>query len=152
MNKIEQLERKLQESDRTRNNLTSAESSHQALQRSYNDQSRRLAEAHANIANLTTAAASKKASTSIELHRLSEENRVLEKRAEDARATISDREAELERVILDHETDKKEWSDKWKAEERRRKEAEKRAEDLHAVVCRQMVFVIGRLIDNYAKR
>lgn len=114
--------------------LTSAESSYHALQRSYNEQSRRLAEAHANIANLTSAAASKKASTSIELHRLMEENRVLEKRAEDSRVTISDREAELERLVGAHEDEKAEWQDRWKAEERRRKEAEKRSEDLSVVV------------------
>jgi nucleoprotein TPR len=114
--------------------LTSVESSYHALQRTFNDQSRRLAEAHANIANLTSAAAAKKASTSIELHRLMEENRVLDKRAEDARNTIIEREAELERLVGSHEMEKAEWQEKWKAEERRRKEAEKRAEDLRLVV------------------
>lgn len=63
-----------------------------------------------------------------------EENRVLEKRAEDSRVTISDREAELERLVGAHEDEKAEWQDRWKAEERRRKEAEKRSEDLSVVV------------------
>ncbi|EIW67749.1 hypothetical protein TREMEDRAFT_64341 [Tremella mesenterica DSM 1558] len=114
--------------------LTSIENNHRSLQRTFNDQSRRLADAHANIATLTSAAASKKASTSLEIHRLVDENRVLEKRGDDARAVIMDREAELERLTMIHSENEKSWSEKWKKEERFRKEAEKRVEDLKLVV------------------
>ena len=114
--------------------LTSTDNSYQAIQRTYNDQSRRLAEAFANIATLTAAAASKKASTSSEITRLMDENRLLEKRSEEARTTIAEREAELER-LLDASGDKeKAWEDRWKKEERLRREAEKRSEDLSVVV------------------
>ena len=114
--------------------MTSTDNSYHALQRTYNDQSRRLAEAHANIATLTAAAASRKASTSSEFARLMEENRVLEKRAEEARVTIAEREAELERMVDSSGETTKVWEDKWKKEERLRREAEKRAEDLQIVV------------------
>ncbi|ORY31757.1 hypothetical protein BCR39DRAFT_525256 [Naematelia encephala] len=114
--------------------LTAAENSYHSLQRTYNDQSRRLAEAHSNIAALTSAAAAHKANTSMELHRLVEENRVLEKRGDDARAVISEREAELERLTDLQGEKEKVWEDKWKKEERARREAEKRAEDLKIVV------------------
>ena len=114
--------------------LTSTDNSYQSLQRTYTDQSRRLAEAHSNIATLTAAAASRKASTSSEMARLMEENRVLEKRAEEARATINEREAELEKMVDASGATSKVWEDKWKKEERLRREAEKRSEDLQLVV------------------
>nr|XP_031858524.1 uncharacterized protein CI109_006047 [Kwoniella shandongensis]KAA5525596.1 hypothetical protein CI109_006047 [Kwoniella shandongensis] len=114
--------------------LNTVENSYRSLQRTYNDQSKRLAEAHANIATLTSAAAAKKASVSMEFHQLSEENRILEKRGDDARATILEREAELERVVGAYEEKEKTWEEKWKKEERTRREAEKRAEDLKIVV------------------
>ena len=63
-----------------------------------------------------------------------EENRVLEKRAEEARVTIAEREAELERMVDSSGEKTKVWEDKWKKEERLRREAEKRAEDLQIVV------------------
>jgi len=94
----------------------------------------RLSDAHANIATLTASAASKKASASLEMNRLLEENRILEKRGDDARATILDREAELERLADSREQDVKQWEEKWKKEERLRRESEKRAEDLKIVV------------------
>ncbi|WVF69077.1 hypothetical protein IAT40_003851 [Kwoniella sp. CBS 6097] len=114
--------------------LNAVENSYRALQRSYNDQSQRLSEAHANIATLTSAAAAKKASVSMEFHQLTEENRILEKRGEEARATIAEREAELERLAEAYGEKEKSWEEKWKKEERTRREAEKRAEDLRVVV------------------
>ena len=113
---------------------TSTDNSYQSLQRTFADQSRRLAEAHSNIATLTSAAASRKASTSSEMARLMEENRVLEKRAEEARATINEREAELEKIVDAAGETSKIWEDKWKKEERLHREAEKRSEDLTLVV------------------
>ncbi|KAK8864149.1 hypothetical protein IAR55_001395 [Kwoniella newhampshirensis] len=114
--------------------LNTVENSYRSLQRTYNDQSKRLAEAHAHIATLTSAAAAKKASVSLEFHQLSEENRILEKRGDDARATTLEREAELERVVNAYEDKEKGWEEKWKKEERTRRDAEKRAEDLKTVV------------------
>lgn len=116
--------------------LTSSESSHHALQRSYNDVSQRLAEAHANIARLTSSAAEKKTSNSLEMNRLMDENRVLEKRGEDARQAIIEREAELERITDAYADKEKQWEERCKKEERTRKEAEKRSEDLKLVVDR----------------
>ena len=104
------------------------------MQRTYNDQSRRLAEAHANIATLTSAAAAKKASSSNEVSRLLDENRVLEKRGDEARATVAEREAELERLVDAQAELEKTWEARWKKEERLRKEAEKRSQDLKLVV------------------
>ncbi len=122
------------EQDSIVSRLTYAENSYRSLQRTYNDQSRRLAEAHGNIATLTSAAAAKKASTSMEFHRLMEENRVLEKRGDDARATVVEREAELERMSENYNEKERVWEDRWKKEERMRREAEKRSEDLKIVV------------------
>lgn len=67
---------------------------------------------------------------------MADENRVLERRAEEARSTIAEREAELERLVSTHDIQTKDWETKWKSEERRRREAEKRAEELRAVVDR----------------
>ncbi|WWC63005.1 uncharacterized protein I303_105603 [Kwoniella dejecticola CBS 10117] len=114
--------------------LTSVENSYRSLQRTYNDQSQRLSEAHANIATLTSAAAAKKASVSMEFHQLMEENRILEKRGEEARSTVNEREAELERMAEACGEKEKSWEEKWKKEERSRRESEKRAEDLKIVV------------------
>lgn len=114
--------------------LTSAENSYRSLQRTYNDQSRRLADTHANIASLTSAAATKKASTSMEFHRLMEENTILEKRGDEARASVADREAELERMAESYDKKEEESEVRWKKEERMRREAERRAEDLKLVV------------------
>lgn len=116
--------------------LTAAESSHHALQRSYNDVTQRLADAHANIARLTSTAAQKKTTTSLELNRLMDENRILEKRGDEARQAILDREAELERLTDSYADKERLWQDKWKKEERSRRDAEKRAEDLKVVVDR----------------
>ncbi|ORX37030.1 hypothetical protein BD324DRAFT_650644 [Kockovaella imperatae] len=114
--------------------LTSTDHLYHALQRTYNDQSKRLAEAHENIRALTDAAANRKISTSSEFARLMEENRILKKRAEEARSTITEREAELERVADSAGEKTRVWEEKWKKEERLRREAEKRAEDLQIVV------------------
>ncbi|WVR06682.1 hypothetical protein IAU60_003714 [Kwoniella sp. DSM 27419] len=119
--------------------LNTVENSYRSLQRSYNDQSSRLSEAHANIATLTSAAAAKKAAVSMEFHQLTEENRILEKRGEEARATIAEREAELERLSESYGEKEKSWEEKWKKEERSRKEADKRAQDLKVVVERLAV-------------
>jgi nucleoprotein TPR len=70
------------------------------------------------------------------MNRLMDENRVLEKRGEDARQVIADREAELERITDAYAEKDKQWEEKWKKEERIRREAEKRAEDLKVVVDR----------------
>lgn len=122
--------------DNLTSRLSAAESSHHALQRSYNDVTQRLAEAHANIARLTSVAAERKTSTALELNRLMDENRILEKRGDDARQAILDREAELERITDSYAEKERQWEDKWKKEERVRREAEKRAEDLKVVVDR----------------
>jgi nucleoprotein TPR len=114
--------------------VTASENSFNSLQRTYNDQSRRLADAHANIASLTSAAAAKKASATNEVSRLLDENRILEKRAEEARSTIAEREAELERLTDAQAEKEKVWEDKWRKEERLRREAEKRSEDFKIVV------------------
>ncbi|WRT66753.1 uncharacterized protein IL334_003716 [Kwoniella shivajii] len=114
--------------------LSTIENSYRSLQRTYNDQSQRLSEAHANIATLTSAAAAKKASVSMEFHQLMEENRILEKRGEEARSTVAEREAELERMAESYGEKEKNWEEKWKKEERTRRVAEKRAEDLKVVV------------------
>jgi nucleoprotein TPR len=114
--------------------LTAVENTHHALQRTYNEQSRRLADAHASIATLTSAAAAKKASTASEFSRLMEENRILEKRGDEARAQITERESELERLVSAQESKEKSWEERWKKEERLRREAEKRSEDLKIVV------------------
>ena len=113
---------------------TAAENSHRALQRTYNDQSRRLAEAHANIASLASAAAAKKASTSSEFARLTDEYRIVEKRGEEARATVAEREAELERMVDAQSEKERSMEERWKKEERLRRDAEKRSEDLKVVV------------------
>lgn len=125
-----------QEKDSYLSQLTSAQSSLQALQRTYASQSTRLAEAHANIATLTSAAASKKASSSNEISRLIDENKILEKRAAEARNTILEREAELEKLADAQSEDARVWSEKLRKEDRARKEAEKRASDLKVVVDR----------------
>ena len=104
------------------------------MQQAFDGQSRRLADAHSNIATLTSAAASQKASFRIELNRLSEEIRLLEKRADDSRAAVSDREAELERLVGAQSEKEKLWEEKWKKEERAKREAEKRSDDLKIVV------------------
>lgn len=65
-----------------------------------------------------------------------DENRILEKRGDDARQAILDREAELERITDLYADKERQWEDKWKKEERTRREAEKRAEDLKIVVDR----------------
>jgi nucleoprotein TPR len=122
------------EHEGTLTRLTSVQNSYNSLQRTFNDQSRRLAESHANIATLTTSAASKKASTSLEYHRLLSENQLLEKRGDEARAVVLEREAELERMVNVWEDKEKVWEDRWKRAERGRKEAEKRSEDLKVVV------------------
>jgi len=116
--------------------LTASQDSYQALQRTYNDQSRRLADAHANIATLTSAAAHKKATSTSELSRLLDENRILEKRAEEARITIANRESELEKLFLEQEKKEQMWEEKQRKEERLRKEAEKRSNDMKLVVDR----------------
>lgn len=58
----------------------------------------------------------------------------MEKRADEARSTIADREAELERLIDAQAEKERSWEDKWRKEERLRKEAEKRSEDFKVVV------------------
>ena len=70
------------------------------------------------------------------MNRLMDENRVLEKRGEDARQAILDRESELERITDAFAEKERHWEEKWKKEERTRKEVEKRAEDLKVVVDR----------------
>lgn len=70
----------------------------------------------------------------MEFRRLTEENRVLEKRGDDARATITDREAELERMVQSYDEKERVWEERWKKEERMRRESEKRAEELKIVV------------------
>jgi nucleoprotein TPR len=83
---------------------------------------------------LTAAAASHKAGFRIEVNRLVEEVALLERRGDDARAAVDDREAELERVSAVQVEKERSWEEKWKKEERGRREAEKRAEDLKIVV------------------
>ena len=61
---------------------------------------------------------------------------MLEKRAEEARATISEREVELERLADSQAVKEKAWEEKWKKEERMRREAEKRSEEFKDVVQR----------------
>ena len=70
----------------------------------------------------------------MEFHRLMEENAVLEKRNDEARSTIIEREAELERIAEGYEEKMRTGADRWKKEERLRREAEKRAEDLKVVI------------------
>ena len=70
----------------------------------------------------------------MEFHRLLEDNRVLEKRGDDARASVAEREAELERMADSYDEKPRMWEDRWKKEERIRREAEKRSEDLKVVV------------------
>lgn len=65
-----------------------------------------------------------------------EENRLLSKRAEETRATVNEREEELERIVAAHEEERREMDVRAKTEERRRKEAEKRADELKSVVDR----------------
>lgn len=70
------------------------------------------------------------------MNRLMDENRVSEKRGEDARQAILERESELERITDAFAEKERHWEEKWKKEERTRKEVEKRAEDLKIVVDR----------------
>ena len=65
-----------------------------------------------------------------------DENRILEKRAEEARTTIANRESELEKLFLAQEKQERMWEEKQKKEERLRKEAEKRSNDMKLVVDR----------------
>jgi nucleoprotein TPR len=120
----------------TLSRLTTAESSYQALQRSYNDQSARLATAHADISNLTSSAATRKAASQTEVARLVEENRILSKRADETRQVVSEREAELEELSAEYKELQETAQARIHAEERKRKEAEKKAHELKATVDR----------------
>jgi len=113
-----------------RTRLASAESKHSALLRTFEEQSRRLGEAHANIANLTSNAASQKVSYRLEFDRLMEEIRLLEKRGDEARAAVADREAELERHAEEMTERENELKEAVEREQKARKLAEKRADDL----------------------
>lgn len=73
-------------------------SSYNALQRTYQDQSQRLAECHANIHTLTNALAKQKTENRLELERIMAQNALLEKYSNEARDTVQDREAELEQM------------------------------------------------------
>jgi nucleoprotein TPR len=110
--------------------LSSAETKHSSLLRTFEEQSRRLADAHANIANLTSNAASQKMSYRREFDRLMEEIRLLERRSDEARAAVADREAELERHSEDMAERERMWEERVEREEKGRKIAEKRADDL----------------------
>jgi nucleoprotein TPR len=116
--------------------MTAAENSWNALNRTYTEQSRRLGEAHASIANLTSAAAARKAASTNELTRLLDENRILERRAEEARNTIAEREAELERMSDAEDKKERAWQKKLEDETRARQDAEKRVSELRTVVNR----------------
>ena len=70
----------------------------------------------------------------MEFHRLMEENRVLEKRGDDARTSVVEREAELERMAESWDEKERMWEERCKKEERMRRDAERRAEDLKVVV------------------
>lgn len=68
--------------------------------------------------------------------RLVEENRLLAKRADETRATVNEREVELERIVSAQEEERRETEVRVKTEERRRKDAEKRSDKLKSVVDR----------------
>ncbi|ODN74219.1 hypothetical protein L202_07665 [Cryptococcus amylolentus CBS 6039] len=116
--------------------LNTLEQSYSSLQRTYNDQSSRLAESHANIATLTSSAAANKAAVAVDMLQLDEANKILEKRGEEARATILEREAELERMAEVSEERETYWEARVKKEERLRKEADKRTQELKNVADR----------------
>lgn len=73
-------------------------SSYNALQRTYEDQTTRLAEAHANVRSFTNALAKQKAENRLELERVMAQNALLEKYSTEARDTVQDRESELEEM------------------------------------------------------
>nr|ODO02371.1 nucleoprotein TPR [Cryptococcus depauperatus CBS 7855] len=116
--------------------LSTVEQSYRSLQRTYNDQSSRLADAHANIATLTSAAAANKAAVAVEVLQMEEANRILEKRSDEARQTIADREAELERMAEQLEDREKYWEARFRKEERLKEESERRAQELKVVADR----------------
>ncbi|ADV25676.1 nucleoprotein TPR [Cryptococcus gattii E566] len=116
--------------------LSTLEQSHRSLQRAYNDQSSRLAEAHASIATLTSTAAANKAAVAVDVLAMEEANRLLERRLDEARSTVLEREAELENMASAHEEREKNWEAKMKKEERMRKEVEKKMGDLKKIADR----------------
>ncbi|WOO78025.1 Nucleoprotein TPR [Vanrija pseudolonga] len=122
------------ENETVQSRITSIQTAYQSLQRTYEDQARRLAEAHANIATLTSASASQKTSYRLEFDRLHEEIRLAQRHGDEARTEVADREAELERLSESLAEKEGLWEDRWKREERARKEAEKRVDDLKVVV------------------
>lgn len=116
--------------------LSTLEQSHRSLQRAYNDQSSRLAEAHASIATLTSTAAANKAAVAVDVLAMEEANRLLERRLDEARSTVLEREAELENMASAHEEREKTWEAKVKKEERMRKEVEKKMGELKKIADR----------------
>ncbi|KAE8542037.1 hypothetical protein D1P53_001516 [Cryptococcus gattii VGV] len=116
--------------------LSTLEQSHRSLQRAYNDQSSRLAEAHASIATLTSTAAANKAAVAVDVLVMEEANRLLEHRLDEARSTVLEREAELENMASAHEEREKNWEAKVKKEERMRKEVEKKMGELKKIADR----------------
>lgn len=73
-------------------------SSYNALQRTYEDQTARLSEAHANVRTLTNSLAKQKAENRLELERVMAQNALLAKYSTEARDTVHDRESELEEM------------------------------------------------------
>ncbi|KAL7420443.1 Protein mlp1 [Cryptotrichosporon argae] len=122
------------ETETVQHRFTTLQTTHTALQRTYNEQARRLAEAHASIATLTTEAANRKTAVRLEVARLVEETRVLEKRADEARHTVEDRERELETLSERFVEKEKALEERLGREEKARREAEKRVDDLKVVV------------------
>lgn len=118
------------ENETVNTRLSSAEAKHSSLLRTFQEQSRRLADAHANIANLTSNAAAQKMSYRVEFDRLMEDIRLLGKRGDEARQAVADREAELERHAEEMTERENMWEERLAREENARKVAEKRADDL----------------------
>lgn len=123
-----------QENETVQMRLTSFESKYIALQRTYKEQSRRLAEATAQISSLSSTAASSRAGHRLELDRLREENRLLAKRGAEARVTVADREAELERMSETMSEQERIWDERRQRDEHARKVAEKRVDDYKVVI------------------
>lgn len=92
----------------------------------------------ANVASLTASADSKRNEFRLEFDRLMEENRLLKKHSDEARAAVAQREADLESLEADLADTEQRWSDRLLREERARQEAEKRADD-HKIVLQRLV-------------
>lgn len=67
---------------------------------------------------------------------MEEANRLLERRLDEARSTVLEREAELENMASAHEEREKNWEAKVKKEEKMRKEVEKKMGELKKIADR----------------